>query len=101
MSVKEKNELINEIVDYIISQGTQNTTSGNWIFYYYELQDKFNVSYEWLVENAEDIKEVIDSSEEILSETWDEFDDKGKWEGFNCNFCGKYCPNWEWAGEFE
>lgn len=75
MSVKEKNELIYEIVDYIISQGTQNSTSGSWIFYYYELQDKFNVSYDWLVENAEEIKDVIDGNEEILSETWDEFDE--------------------------
>lgn len=98
--INEK-ELIIEIVNYVISRGTQNTTNGSWIIYSDELQDMFNVSYLWLLENAEDIKEEIDSREEILTETWDEFNEDGKWDGFSCNFCGKYCPNWEEAGEFE
>lgn len=87
--------MIKRIVNYIVETGIQNTSNGNWTVCTDEVQEKFDVTYEWLLENRELIKDSIDGRDEILSATWDSFDGNGKWNGFDCNFCGDSCPNYE------
>lgn len=70
--------VIKRIVDFVVETGTQNTSNGNWTVYTDEIQEKFDVTYEWLLENRNLIKDSIDGREEVLSETWDSFDDKNK-----------------------
>lgn len=86
--------MIKRIVDYIIEIGTQNTTNGNWTISTDEIRGKYDVTREWLLENKELIKDSIDGREEVLSVTWDSFDNDGKWNGFDCNFYGDCCPNY-------
>lgn len=93
--------MINKIVDYIIKEGTENTANGQWNIFVEDIESVFNISYNYIYNIKEDIKDELDIREEILSETWDLFDDNNKWIGFDCNFCGMYCPNWEENGEFE
>ena len=87
--------MIKRIVEYIVETGTQNTSNGNWTVCTDDLQDKFDVSYDWLLENRKLIKDSIDGRDEVLSATWDSFDDTDKWNGFDCNFCGDCCSNYE------
>lgn len=101
MTSKEKDlstdDKINNIVDYIVKIGTENTESGQYSIQYTDIESKFPWATEdWLTENHELIKMELDEREEILSETWDEYDygNNKKVIGFDCNFCGNYCPNW-------
>ena len=40
-------EKVKEIVDYMVSEGTQNTNYGCWAFDIPELCDKFDLPLEW------------------------------------------------------
>lgn len=87
--------VIKRIVDYVIDTGTQNTTSGVFFVYVDELKSKFDVTYKWLKENRNDIRDEINCREEVLSAAWDVFDEKGIWYGFKCQFFDEYCPNYK------
>lgn len=82
---------LKQIVDYMIKSGTEWTETGAYIFYHDELAKAFTLPVDWFRENHEAIKEEIDSRKEVLSETWDELDALGNPEGFDINFCLKYC----------
>lgn len=92
--------MIEKIINYIIKEGTENTTSGQWNIFVEDIESVFNIPYDYIYSIKEDIKDKLDTRKEILSETWDLFDDN-KWIGFDCNFCGVYCIKWEEKGEFE
>lgn len=92
--------MIEKIINYIIKEGIENTISGQWNIFVEDIESVFNIPYDYIYSIKEDIKDKLDTRKEILSETWDLFDDN-KWIGFDCNFCGVYCPNWEENGEFE
>ena len=87
-----KEMVIKRIVDHVIDTGTQNTTSGAFFVYVDELKSKFDVTYKWLKENRNDIRDEINCREEVLSAAWDVFDEKGVWYGFKCQFSDEYCP---------
>jgi hypothetical protein len=40
--------MIKKIVDFMVTEGTKQTNECNWIFYFEELAEKFNVYFEWL-----------------------------------------------------
>ena len=46
-------EKVKEIVDYMVSEGTQNTNYGCWAFDIPELCDKFDLPLEWRDEVAD------------------------------------------------
>lgn len=82
-----------DITDWMVSTGTQETSNGNWNFYFDEVADEFGVSITWVYDNAKDIADFMDQNyEEILSETW--IDDGC----FDINFGLAYCPNVEGDG---
>lgn len=84
---------LEQIVDYIIKQGTENTTTGNWHVEYKELSDSFDfATHDFLRRNHERICYELDGREEILSETWTDYDGTGQPDGFDCNFALAYCP---------
>ena len=83
---------IGQIVDYIIKQGTENTTTGNWHVEYDELSDAFDfATSDYLRQHHEDICDEIDGRKEILSETWTDYDGTGQPDGFDCNFALADC----------
>lgn len=95
--------MITHIVDFMIEEGTQETSSGNYNFYFDELAEEqaehFGISkeyaLEWLSEYCDAIAEEIDRREEVLSETWYSYDEYGNVDGFDINFALDYCPNVE------
>ena len=90
-----KEMVTKRLVDYIIESGTRNTTTGNWCVYVDELKSKFDVTYKWLQQNRNDIRDEINCRKEVLSAAWDVFDEKGIWYGFKCHFSDVYCPNYK------
>lgn len=53
-------EKVKEIVDYMVSEGTQNTNYGSWAFDIPELCDKFDLPLEWFYEHNDDICHELD-----------------------------------------
>lgn len=80
---------IEEIVDWLVKEGTENTDNGSWIIYFNEVIEKFDITLDWLRDNLGKIITILDAREEILSETWVDAD------SFDMNFCYKACKNWD------
>ena len=85
--------LIEKIVDWMIKEGTAETTEGNWIFYADELYKKFRVSESWLKTFQEEIENAFYEHEEVadvivLNNSFEEF-------GFDICFYTSFCPNVE------
>ena len=96
--------MITHIVDFMVETGTQQTSSGNWNFYFDELAGEMSRHFSdigvdealiWLQENYLDVIDYLDERKESLSETWLNYDDEGNVEGFDINFGLAYCPNVE------
>ena len=84
---------IGMIVDDIIRIGTENTASGNWHIEYEELSDAFDFATpDFLRRNHEAICYELDRRDEIVSETWTDYNGEGQPDGFDCNFALAYCP---------
>ena len=81
--------LIQGIVEYLISEGTSNTTSGNYRILYSEISEVFNIEESWIKAHRNDITERLDASKEIIGETWGEENNE-----FDMNFGLAYCPNY-------
>ena len=91
--------MLKNIVDYIITTSTQDTTSGNYCIYFEEITKAIpEATPEFLRANFEAIKDEIDTRPEILSETW-EITEAGELVGFDINLALDYCPNY--INEFE
>ena len=58
-------EKVKEIVDYMVSEGTQNTNYGCWAFDIPELCDKFDLPLEWFYEHNDDICRELDERDEV------------------------------------
>lgn len=88
--------MIKKIVDYMIQEGTQCTTSGNWHFSFDEIADTFEVTPQWIEEHADDFEDEIYSHEEIADEgCWFDYDDDtdpDRKTGFDLLFWLGYCP---------
>lgn len=87
---------IKSIVDYMIKHGTENTTSGNYIFTVNELSERFDLDLSFFTEYCEDILSELYTRDEILdvlvdSEINNDGDDAV--EDFDLNFGTDYCPN--------
>ena len=58
-------EKVKEIVDYMVSEGTQNTNYGCWAFDIPELCDKFDLPLEWFYEHNDNICRELDERYEV------------------------------------
>lgn len=85
---------INRIVNWMIEEGTTETTTGNWHIGFSEIERIFNVSKEWCLNHHEDIKDELDSRNELISEVWEDIEND-EILGFDMNFGLEYCKNWD------
>ena len=58
-------EKVKEIVDYMVSEGMQNTNYGCWAFDIPELCDKFDLPLEWFYEHNDNICRELDERYEV------------------------------------
>ena len=80
--------MIELIINHIISEGTENTSTGNWIFYFIELKDRFHITDDWLKENLDVIGDELCKRNEILDFEID-------YESISVWFWLERCPNVE------
>ena len=99
------NAFVKELADYMVNEGTTYTAGGSYTFYVDELVDVLHQELQytgkepaktWLLKHSRDIVAEIDKHEEILSETWLEYNVFGEVASFNLNFGLAYCPNAGW-----
>lgn len=89
--VETPNNKINEIVNYMISEGTEQTNEGNYCFYLDELKEKFSISFEWLEDNLDEIMEELELKQEVSYvdfEYADRENDSYFSIYFNLDYCG-------------
>ncbi|GEM_PF-2210191 len=77
--------LIQEMVDYMVKEGTEQTTSGLYMFSHEDLMEKFNITKEFIIENEDYILNELYLRDEILDVEWEDC--------FDLNFFLRYCPN--------
>ena len=80
-------DLRKSISDYMIAEGSEQTTSGNWIFTYDEINEQFGTD---LPNDAELINQV---AEYICAEKSDVVSDLDLSQGFDLDFYTDHCPN--------
>lgn len=80
-------EKYKQIADYMIAEGCEQTTQGNWIFYYDEINSKFGVSL------PDDSDLINDIAEYIYAEKSEIVSDLDLSQGFDLDFYTDCCPN--------
>lgn len=88
-------KMIQDIADLLINVGTRKTTSGNYHVDFKDIASAMEIDKQEIIDAREDIMTEIDSREEIISETWLDFDENGVPDGFDMMFGLDYCPNAE------
>ena len=81
------NNLIKTIAEYMIAEGSEQTSSGNWIFTYDEINGKFGTD---LPNDAALIDQI---AEYIYAEKSDMVADLDLSQGFDLDFYTDCCPN--------
>ena len=79
----EQSEKIKNAIEHIISDGTQNTSSGNWILYLGEFPD---ITPEELTTHADEICAMLEQREEVAEVSFDG-------ESFDVCYYLDFCPN--------
>lgn len=88
-------QTIKEVVDYMISYGTEHTNYGNWIFEIGDLCVSFDILEDWFYEHNEEIIDELYTRAEVL-DVEQEFDSDANPLTYDVNFGTKYCSNlWE------
>ena len=75
------------IADYMLDEGSEQTSSGNWIFTYDEINNKFGTD---LPKDAAMINQI---AEYIYAEKCDMVADLDLSQGFDLDFYTDHCPN--------
>ena len=88
--LQEHNNRLEKLVSYMIKEGTEQTTTGNYIFDYYELPEQF----EFICDNEELITDLLLEHNEVLDV---DLHDKE----FDIIFALDYCENAEQVEEQE
>ena len=79
---------LQKIADYIISDGTKNTSQGNWIIYFDEFPDELG-GEEYIRENKDAIKQLLEANSEVVADVYVSDD------SFDVCYYLAYCPNAE------
>ena len=77
-------EKINDIVDRIVKEGTENTSGGTWVVYF----DEFGEDEQFVREHQEEIVDALGKREEVADSSIED-------EGFDTTYYLNYCPNFE------
>lgn len=94
--------LVKALADYMVEEGRNSTTQGNYIFDFSDLAIKLYEDFRyagefpaetWLQMHCDEIVDAIDGHEEVIPETWLDCDVYGYPEAFDINFGLAYCPN--------
>ena len=80
-------DLKKAISDYMIAEGSEQTTSGNWIFTYDEINNKFGTD---LPNDAELINQITEYIYAVKSDVVSDLDLS---QGFDLDFYTDHCPN--------
>ena len=80
-------ELYEQIAEYITEQGLENTTTGSYYVYFYDIASCFEVSEDWVKEHTQDIEDCFDW--EIVSDC--EVDDEAFGMWFYLQYCCEHC----------
>ena len=81
------NNLIKTIADHMIAEGSEQTSSGNWIFTYDEINSKFGTD---LPNDAELINQITEYIYAVKSDVVSDLDLS---QGFDLDFYTDCCPN--------
>ena len=86
----ERDCLARNIARDIVQEGTPNTFSGNWMVYFEEIQEKYNV-------NLTEDKEMLDAIAEELQSSYAEkiAESSITHDGFDITYYLDFCPNAE------
>ena len=85
--MSNQHELAKKIADYLIEQGTENTSNGSWIVYFNEIEDEFGV--------------YLDYFDDLVTQITDELNPEIVADVDSSNYCFDmvfyldYCPNIE------
>ena len=81
-------EKVKEIVDYMVSEGMQNTNCGSWVFDIPELCDKFDLPLEWFYEHNDDICRELGERDELA-----DYEQNCDWNNHPLNYNLVYYTN--------
>lgn len=81
-------EKVKEIVDYMVSEGMQNTNCGSWVFDIPELCDKFDLPLEWFYEHNDDICRELNERDEVA-----DYEQNYDWNNHPLNYNLVYYTN--------
>ena len=90
----DTNKLIQQIAHYMIEEGRNNTSEGNWIFYFDEVADKFSLSEDWVCIHMTEIAEELYKSDAV-AEVLIHSDRDNENFNFDIDFYTGFCPNVE------
>ena len=94
-------ELLNNIIAWMVENGTTETSNGGWIIYYCDIVEQFpEVNVEWLGlhhQELHDILEVHPSVAEVISEKEDDSTEGNFDMMFNLNDCKDWDGTLEWG----
>lgn len=106
-------DFFEEIANWCVDVGATRSSNGSYFIYANEIIESFDITQEWLNENADEIADFISCHEDILDTTDVELDKNGDFECFGlwiagnaiCRKCGQqnsaYCPGCEVAHDEE
>lgn len=77
--------LVKDIVDFMVKEGTEYTSSSNYIFYPIVIMEKFNVDEQFVDDNQDLIIDELYNREEVLDIEYNDC--------FDIIFGTNYCPN--------
>lgn len=84
--------IIKQIADWMIKDGTKNTTEGNWIFNIEKITEKFGVTRNWVTAYREEIVDALYEHEAVADVVYEWFPD-GTVDYFDIDFYTGFCPN--------
>lgn len=75
------------IAKYMVEEGTESTTEGNYVFYIEEIASHFQLFFEEVKEMSDDILEYLETMEEVAMCSLESDN------SFYVTFYTGYCPN--------
>ena len=91
-----KDFIVSTIADYIVKDGTTNTSEGNWIIYYEELAERFGMDETFLADMKDSIESELYNHEEVADVVLEG-------DAFDVCYYLAYCPNYieKYEGELD
>ncbi len=92
----DESKVVKQIAEWMVKEGTKNTTEGNWIFHIDEIKKEFNVSKMFVAAYCGEIFDSLYEHESVADVecTLQEGSDFYV-KTFDVDFYTKFCPNVE------